>query len=338
MTASGMGSSRLDPRSDAVLLVAHGTVEALDELPEFLTNIRRGHAPPPELLAEVRRRYEAIGGQSPLNAINRSIAERLEERLGVPVRTANRLSHPYPKDVLQSLATAGTRRVLVVALAQHSAPIYGDAVRQAARDEGLDLTVLAAANWGRTPELTEAFAQSIVRTLAEVPASERDRTSLLMTAHSLPVSLIEAGDPYETELRASAEDVAARVRALAPGTFVDHTVAFQSQGMSTGPGGRPMAWLGPDLRSRLGFLAAGGCKEVVIAPIGFLADHVEILYDLDIEARGWADELGINLRRSASLNASDGLVEALAVVALRLADGGPALRGGEKKDAASEGE
>jgi ferrochelatase len=338
MTASGTVPSRLDPRSDAVVLVAHGTVEALDELPEFLTNIRRGHAPPPELLAEVRRRYEAIGGQSPLNAINRSIAERLEERLGVPVRTANRLSHPYPKDVLQPLATAGTRRVLVVPLAQHSAPIYGEAVRQAARDGGLDLTVLAAPNWGRTPELTEAFAQSVVRILAEVPASERDRTSLLLTAHSLPVSLIDAGDPYETELRASAEDVAARVRGLAPGTFVDHTVAFQSPGMSTGPGGRPIAWLGPDLRAQLEILAGRGRKEVIIAPIGFLADHVEILYDLDIEARGWADELGMNLRRSESLNASDGLVEALGVVALRLVDEGAALLRGETKDGASERE
>lgn len=322
MSGSGTGSSHLDPQGDAVLLVAHGTVEALDELPEFLTNIRRGHAPPPELLAEVRRRYEAIGGQSPLNAINRDLAQRLEQRLGVPVRSANRLFRPYPKEVIGPLAAAGARRILVVPLAQHSASIYGEAVKQAVGESGLPLTVLAASNWGRSRELTEAFAQSIVRTLAEVPAPARDRTTLLLTAHSLPVSIIEAGDPYETELRASAEVVAARVRELAPGAFVDHTVAFQSQGMSTGPGGRPMAWLGPDLRAQLAVLAARGRTEVVIAPIGFLADHVEILYDLDIEARGWAEEMGITLRRSASLNAGDGLVEALAVVARGLVDEG----------------
>jgi ferrochelatase len=299
---------------DAVLLIAHGTVEELDELPEFLKNIRRGHAAPPELLAEVRRRYEAIGGRSPLNAINRKIAERLEERLGMPVRTANRLFHPYPQDVLGALAKSGTKRVVVVPLAQHSASVYGDAVKQAARDAGLDLRVDAAPNWGRIPELTEAFARSIVSALAEVPDGERDRTSLLLTAHSLPMSIIEAGDPYEDEFRGSAEDVAVRVRELAPGRFVDHAVAFQSQGMSSGPGGRPMAWLGPDLRSRLEVLAARGRKEVVVAPIGFLADHVEILYDLDIEARTWAEELGITLRRAPSLNASDGLVDALASV------------------------
>ncbi len=304
--------------SDAVVLVAHGTVDELDELPEFLTNIRRGRAPPPELLAEVRRRYEAIGGRSPLNAINREVARRLEERLGVPVRAANRLFHPYPKEVLEPLAISGARRILVVPLAQHSASIYGDSVKEAVREAGLDLEVLAASNWGRTPELTEAYAQAIAGTLAAVPSGERDRTTLLLTAHSLPVSIIEAGDPYEIEVRASGELIAARVRELAPDQFVDHTVAFQSQGMSTGPGGRPMAWLGPDLRARLEVMAARGRKEVVIAPIGFLADHVEILYDLDIEARGWAEELGITLRRAPSLNASDGLVDALAVVARRL--------------------
>ncbi len=304
---------------DAVLLIAHGTVEELDDLPEFLKNIRRGHAAPPELLAEVRRRYEAIGGRSPLNAINRDMAKALENRLGVPVRTANRLFHPYPTSVLTDLASEGITRVVVVPLAQHSASVYGDAVKEAAAAAGLPLEIDAATNWGRVPELTDAFARAIVTALDDVPDGERDRTSLLLTAHSLPLSIIEAGDPYEDEVRASAEAVTARVRELAPGRFVDHGVAFQSQGMSTGAGGRPMAWLGPDLRGRLEALAARGRKEVVIAPIGFLADHVEILYDLDIEARSWADELGITLRRAPSLNASDGLVDVLASVARSVA-------------------
>ena len=149
-----------------------------------------------------------------------------------------------------------------------------------------------------------------------MPAGERDRTSLLLTAHSLPVSVIDAGDPYEDELRASAEDVAARVRELAPGALRRSRRRVPEPGhVAPGPGGRPMAWLGPDLRAQLEVLAARGRKEVVVAPIGFLADHVEILYDLDIEARSWAEELGITLRRAPSLNASDGLVDALAAVA-----------------------
>jgi ferrochelatase len=307
------GGTERGRAGDSVLLIAHGTVDSLDELPAFLKNIRRGHDAPPELLAEVRRRYEAIGGQSPLNAINREIAARLEARLGVPVRTSNRLFAPYPKDVLAELVSLGAKRVVVVPLAQHSAQIYGDAAKDAVKEANLDLVVEAASNWGRIPELTLAFARSIVETLEAVPAAERERTTLLLTAHSLPVSVIQAGDSYEVELRASAADVALRVRELG-GQFAEHAVAFQSQGMSTGPGGRPMAWLGPDLRTSFAEVAGRGHTQVVVAPIGFLADHVEILYDLDIEARSWAEELGITLRRAPSLNASDGLVDALAAV------------------------
>ena len=306
-------------KGDSVLLIAHGTVDSLDDLPAFLKNIRRGHDASPELLAEVRRRYEAIGGQSPLNAINRDVAKHLEARLGVPVRTSNRLFSPYPKDVLAELVSAGAKRVVVVPLAQHSAQIYGDSVKEAAKEARLDLRIDAAPNWGRIPELTLAFARSIAATLATVPETERDRTTLLLTAHSLPMSVIQAGDTYEVELRASAEAVAAKVRELG-GVFAEHVVAFQSQGMSSGPGGRPITWLGPDLRSSFAELAARqragqpARTQIVIAPIGFLADHVEILYDLDIEARSWAEELGITLRRAPSLNASEGLVDALAAV------------------------
>jgi protoporphyrin/coproporphyrin ferrochelatase len=295
-----------------VVLIAHGTVDSLDDLPEFLTNIRRGHPPPPDLLAEVRRRYEAIGGRSPLLDITREVATKLEARLAMPVRVAMRLFRPYPAEALRELAAEGVTRVLVLPLAQHSAPIYGDAVREAAREISQITEVRAASNWGRTPALTSAYAAAIAEALAKVPASER--VALVLTAHSLPVSIIEAGDPYEREVRASAEDVARAVRALDP-RFTEHVVAFQSQGMSIGPGGRPVAWLGPDLRATLEDLAARGHTAVVVAPIGFLADHVEILYDLDIEAMAWARELSIALYRSASLNADDRLVDALVGVA-----------------------
>jgi len=284
----------------AVLLVAHGTVDALDELPELLRNIRRGHEASPELLAEVRRRYEAIGGQSPLNAINRELATKVETKLGVPVRFANRLFHPYPKEVLTTLAKEGMEAVVVVPLAQHSAHVYGDAVKEAAK--GLVPNVVAAPNWGRTRELTLAFAEQVKAALAKAPGA-----TVVFTAHSLPVSVIAAGDAYEKEFRGSVDDV---VKALGEG--VDWIVAFQSQGMTPG-----QKWLGPDLRETLEGLARRGVKKVVFAPIGFLADHVEILYDLDIEAKGWAEELGIVTYRSASLNAGDELVLALDTIARR---------------------
>jgi protoporphyrin/coproporphyrin ferrochelatase len=300
-----------------VLLVAHGTVDSLDDLPEFLANIRRGHAPSPELLAEVRRRYEAIGGQSPLNAINRELAATLETKLGVPVRTANRLFHPYPKVALEELAALGVTRVIVVPLAQHSAKIYGEAVEAAAREVASIREVRCAANWGRHPLLTKAFATEIQRVVAPIPAGEG---ALVTTAHSLPLAVVQAGDPSEEEVRASAADVAAELTSRGV-RFAERLVAFQSQGMSTGPGGRPIVWLGPDLKKTLEELAERGRKHVVVAPIGFLADHVEILYDLDIEAKGWADELGITLHRSASLNAGDGIVSALAEISGTLLGG-----------------
>jgi protoporphyrin/coproporphyrin ferrochelatase len=301
-----------------IVLIAHGTVESLDDLPEFLANIRRGHPAPPELLAEVRRRYEAIGGRSPLLDVTREVARKLEARVALPVRVAMRLFRPYPREVLAEMAREGVTRVLVIPLAQHSAHVYAAAVREAAAEVPGIREVLAAPNWGRTPELTRAFANVIDEALAKIPEDERDQTALVLTAHSLPLSVIEAGDPYERELRASAADVAAAVR----GRFARSAVAFQSQGMGTGPGGRPMAWLGPDLKATLETLAQAGMRHVVVAPIGFLADHVEILYDLDIEAKAWANELSIVLHRSTSLNASDGLISALVSVATELGGGG----------------
>jgi ferrochelatase len=297
----------------AVVLVAHGTVDALDELPDFLARIRRGHAAPPELLAELRRRYEAIGGRSPLNDINRSLAGRLEGALGVPVRVGNRLSRPYVKDVLAELAGEGIRRVACVPLAQYSALVYADAARAAAGDLGGGVEVACAESWALEPGVIAAYARSIEDALDGLDEADRARTTVVLTAHSLPLAAIRAGDPYEAEVRAAAEAVAreaeARVRPAR------HVLAFQSQGMSTGPGGKPLPWLGPDLPSVIEEAHARGDRHLVFAPIGFLADHVEILYDLDVEARAWVTDRGMTFRRTQSLNDSDALVQALARVA-----------------------
>lgn len=143
----------------AVVLIAHGTVESLDDLPEFLKNIRRGHDAPPELIAEVRRRYEAMGGKSPLLDITRSLAKKLEARVGMPTAIAMRLFHPYPIDVLRTLRDQGVNRIYTVPLAQHSAGVYGAAMSAAAKELGLE--TVNAPNWGQIPELTRAFADAI---------------------------------------------------------------------------------------------------------------------------------------------------------------------------------
>lgn len=296
----------------AVVLVAHGTVENLDDMPEFLKNIRHGRPAPPELVSEITRRYRAIGGRSPLLDITHDVAKKLEAELGLPVRVAMRLFRPYVKDVLTSLASEGFEEVFVLPLAQHSAHVYGEHAKKTATEAGLSLRVTSAPNWGRDPLLTKAFAEKIAEALDRVPADARGQTAVVLSAHSLPVSVIKAGDPYEKEFRGSAEDVATAVRALRPDGFAEHVVCFQSEGATPG-----MEWLGPGLRATMEALAKKGRKHLVLAPIGFLADHVEILYDLDIEAKAWGAELGIVTYRSASLNSGDGLLDALEAVARR---------------------
>ena len=292
---------------DAYILVSHGTVDDLADLPAFICNIRRGHDAPAEMIAEVTRRYAAVGG-SPLNRVNRQVAELLEGRLRRPVRVANRLWHPYPRVVLSELREGGAKSVGVIALAQHSAHIYNDAVREAAQEIG-DLTVQCASNWGQSILLTQAIAAAIE---AEVLSTPDDRFEVVMTAHSLPVSVVRAGDPYEDEVRLSAASIAERAG------IATYRVAFQSQGMSAGPDGRPVEWLGPNLVQTLDDLKSSGNRGVVVAPIGFLADHTEILYDIDVEMRALAEERGMWLRRTASLNATPRFVDALEDIARKL--------------------
>jgi ferrochelatase len=289
--------SRIEDASEAVLLVSHGTVDDLDDLAAFVTNVRRGHAPSAELVAELRRRYEAIGGRSPLNEVSARLAAKLESRLGVRVAWAGRLWKPYVRDVLAALAGDGARRLAVVPLAQHSAHVYAEDARRAAGAAGLEgLELACAPSWGGSPALHDAFARRIREVLGD-----GGRTTVVMTAHSLPKAAIARGDPYEREVRASAGAVTARLR-----SGVQSVVAFQSQGL-----GASDEWLGPDLRTAIDEAAARGDRRVVFAPIGFLADHVEILYDLDIEAAGMARERGLEAVRIRSLNDDDDLVDVL---------------------------
>lgn len=290
--------------TSAVLLVGHGSVTSLDQLPAFLTSIRHGRPPPAELLAEVERRYRAIGGVSPLSALQQSLAHKLQARLGVPVRQAARHGVPPIAEVVAELRAEGVRALRVLPLAQHSAGIYAEAVRACAPD----LLLRTASNWGQRADLLDLFAAKLRAALAAAPSSVR----VLLSAHSLPQSVIDAGDPYEREVRAAAASVARLANVQ------DARIVFQSQGMS-GPPGRPMVWLGPDLRSALEEAAGDGVAHVLVAPIGFLADHVEILYDLDREAAGWANELGLGFSRTASLNDDDTFVDVLARLAEELA-------------------
>jgi ferrochelatase len=296
-----------------VLLLTHGTVDQLGDIPAFLTNIRRGHAPPESLVQEITHRYEAIGGQSPLNATTERLAAKVGDLLQLPSRFAARLWKPTVDDQLRALAEEGCTRVVLVPMAQFSSPIYCDHAKARAAEVGLGhLSFVCVPNWGNDDRLHDSFVRRGRAAIAEL-GDRAASTRLLVTAHSLPVMVVRAGDPYEREFRAAADRYLAAVGALVGST----RVVFQSQGQSAGPGGRPMEWLGPDLPAAIAEAKAEGVRHLLVAPIGFLADHVEILYDLDIEAKQWAQEAGMGLSRTASLNDDDDMIQTIASLVKR---------------------
>ncbi len=290
----------------AIIVSCHGTVSRTEDIPAFIRNIRRGRPAPPELITEVTHRFELIGG-SPLMTITRAQAQALEDRIGIPVVVAGRLWHPYPNEVLKGLVERGITTVISLPLAPQSVEIYHSAVQEAAASLP-GLSVRTVPTWGMEPALIDAFVETINEALAAVPPEEAASIPILLTAHSLPKRIIAAGDAYETQFREMAGAVAAR---LTPRGF-SVRVAFQSQGASAEP------WLGPDLAETFAELAREGARTALIAPIGFLAEHVETLYDLDIEAPMIAQKAGLErLLRAKAVCDRPRFIDALETVARR---------------------
>jgi ferrochelatase len=191
---------------------------------------------------------------------------------------------------------------------------YAEQLEEARAGRGADIPVSVVRSWNRQPALVAALAERILAALERFPAADRDAVPVLYTAHSLPERILATGDPYPDEVRGTIEAVAARLAEARGGRPLAATFAYQSQGRSTEP------WLGPTVESVLDDLAGEGCRGVVVAPIGFLSDHVEVNYDVDIEFRARAEQLGMRLERMEMPNDADRLVEALAaVVAAELA-------------------
>jgi ferrochelatase len=291
--------------ADAVVLVAHGTVSDLDDLPQFLTRVRQGRPPSAELVGELRRRYEAIGG-SPLLDVTHRQASALARILNAPVLVGMRLWEPGLERVLRSVVPLGTRRLVVLPLAPFSVHVYAAAAEKSLLTVQEELgsrapKLVHVAPFGTLPSFVEAHAARI-RALFARTGTDAD-AALVFTAHSLPSAVIGAGDPYAAQVEASAAAIGARLGA-------SFELAYQSQGAQAG------AWLGPDLRSVLELVRARGQKRVVVAPIGFLSEHVETLYDLDVEARAWAESLELEMLRVPALDDDPALAAALAEVVL----------------------
>lgn len=296
-----------DPRV-AVLLMALGGPDSLDNVEPYLLDLRGGRPTSPELVEEIRERYRATGGRSPVLEITRELAAKLEARRPVKVFVGLRHWHPFIAEAWGDVIDYGPERVVGICLApQYSAMTVGKYVEKLADARadvgGGELPLSAVRSWATHPGLVAALVERIREALRRFPEGERAQVPVLFTAHSLPERIVRDGDPYPDEVRATMEAVIAGLPAGQPTSF-----AFQSQGRS------PEPWLGPEVEPTLDALAAGGVPGVVIAPIGFLSDHVETLYDIDIEFRARADKLGLRLERMEMLNASDALADTLAAL------------------------
>ena len=288
-----------------VLLLAHGAPERVEDVESYLTFVRGGRPASARIVEEVKSRYQAIGGSSPLLAWTRAQAEALERMLAIPVFFGMRNWHPFIRETMDRVRDAGLDRIAAIALApqfsQLSVGLYIRRTEEARREAGVAAEIVWARSFHDEPLLVEAFAEK----LEPLAAGKK----VLFTAHSLPEKALgpkgHPGDPYDHETRATAAAVAARLG------LADWDFAYQSQGLTDD------RWLGPTVESCLDRYAAGGIREVVVCPIGFVCDHVETLYDVDVVFRGYAAARGISLVRPEALNGSPKFTAALAEVAKR---------------------
>lgn len=303
---------------DAVLLMAYGTPRSPEEIEAYYTDIRRGRPPTPELLAELVARYDAIGGISPL--AQRTEAQRDALQAALDARAPGRfvvtlgLKHATPRieDAVDDLAAQGVERIVALVLAPHyssySIGQYVGRASEAAAPHGLE--VRSVPSWATEPAFVSFLARDLASRLAAMPPN----TKVLFTAHSLPQRIIDAGDPYPDELRATAEAVA-REAGLAH--WSRWAIAWQSAGRT------PEPWIGPDILAVIDDLASSeNADGVVVCACGFVADHLEVLYDLDLEARQHAEQRGLAFDRTACVNDDAAVMGALADRVLLAADQG----------------
>jgi ferrochelatase len=270
---------------------------------EYLTLVRGGRAPSPQLVAEMRHNYEAIGGRSPLTEITEAQANALAARFGgdVPVAVGMRNWRPFISDALESLAAQGVRRVVGVPMAPQFSTLsvqkYVDVARASAPT---NMRFDAIRSFHAEPLLLDAFAERVRA------ASPEPDELVIFTAHALPVRVIAAGDPYTDEVAATAHGVAERAG------IAHYERAYQSAGRT------PEPWIGPDLNELIKTRGAAGTKRFLVVPIGFVCDHTEILFDIDVQAAATAASAGATVRRTESLNTSPTFIGALEAIVRRM--------------------
>jgi protoporphyrin/coproporphyrin ferrochelatase len=294
----------------AFLLLAFGGPRSLDEVEPFLTRLFRGRKPSPEQLERVKERYRLIGGFSPLPEITFKQAKSLEKKLnskGYPFKSyvGMRYGHPLIEETLKEILREGIQKVIALPMApfrsRASTGAYIEEVNQIRKNIGEKVEIFFVEGWHLHPLFLGAIQEKIEEGLKQFTSEERKKVHLIFSAHSLPKSLVE-NEPYVKDMEESVREVLKKIELL------PWHIAFQSRGMG------PEEWLGPDVESILTELSRQKVRVALIVPIGFVADHIEVLYDIDILYRGKAESMGMVLRRSPSLNFSERFIEALATI------------------------
>jgi protoporphyrin/coproporphyrin ferrochelatase len=293
------------PGKTAVLLLAHGSPNSVEEVPDFLLRVTGGRPLPPDVIEEVKRRYMLIG-RSPLTEITAKQGELLAAKLNLPVYVGMRNWRPFISETLKRMISDQVCHAVVICLAPQnsrtSVGLYRNSLAKCT-DPGLSFDFVES--WHDEPSLIQAFADKLIAGRSKANSNAGAQVPVIFTAHSVPQRTILEGDPYETQARETAELVAAEASLETS----DWRFAFQSQGMSGG------AWLGPTVEATILDLKREGHRAVFVQPIGFLCDHVEVLYDIDIVFKKFAESEGMHLWRAESLNDSPLLTSALEAIA-----------------------
>lgn len=310
-----MGSGK---RRVGVLLLAHGAPERIEDIPEFLLHVRGGRRLPEAGVREISERYALIGGGSPLLRITKLQAAKLAERLNsnsgvreaaanpgpIPVVVGMRNWKPFIPDAIRELSDAQIEKVVALCLAPQnsstSVGLYRKRLNESVLRVSPRIEIDFIESWHDHPDLIAAFADKVSQALDRARSKVGEAVPVIFTAHSVPQRTLHAGDPYRAQVEETARLVAEAVNVK------DWRLAFQSQGMAE------EAWVGPTVESEIDRLAAKGHRSILIAPIGFVSDHVEILYDVDIAFREHSAIRGVTVSRSESLNDSPLFIQALA--------------------------
>jgi ferrochelatase len=309
---------KMSPSRVGVILMAHGSPDKLDDIEPFLTHIMKDRKPSAEVMAEIKERYRLIGGKSPLLEISQKQAKGLEALLNeegdhrFKVYIGMRHWDPFIHDTVKEIIADGVDLLIAVSLAPQysklSVGAYIDTLNQALSEGGSPLPMVPVQSWCDQPLLLDAFTEKLKEALDTYSEDVRSSVQILFTAHSLPEHILKEGDPYPKEVAATVAGIVERLSLNLP--KLPRRFAYQSRGL------RPGKWLGPEVEEIIYEMAEKKEKHLLVVPIGFVSDHVEILYDIDILYNDIAAKKGIELRRTQSLNTHPLFLQALVKVVL----------------------